>query len=172
MKILIGIFFTLINLIGNDIKDIQTYKANFKQIITNQSNKDIVYNGEIFLKNPNLILWVYNEPIIKYVYINNKTVSIIEPELEQAIITNLSQEIDIFKLLKESKQISKNLYENSVNNINYSIEFQDNILKKISYKDEIDNNINITFNDIKQNIDINNSKFKYNIPYDFDIIRK
>lgn len=172
MKILIGIFFMIINLIGNDIKDITTYQANFKQIITNQSNKDIIYNGKLFIKNPNLILWIYNEPMKKYVYINNKDVTIIEPELEQAIITKLSQEIDIFRILKESKKISKNIYENKINNILYSIKFKNNKLKNISYKDEIDNNVNITFNHIEENIDINNSIFKYKIPYDFDIIRK
>jgi len=172
MKILISLSLAFLTLFANEIHNIQTYKADFKQIITNQSNKDIVYNGKIFIKSPFSILWIYDEPIVKYVYINDNKVAIIEPDLEQAIITKLSQEINIFKLLTESKKISDELYKNTVNNIEYSMIIKNNQLKQITYKDEIDNNVNINFSNIKQNINIDNNKFKYEIPYDYDIIRK
>ena len=160
------------NLFSNNITNIKSFEANFQQIIINNSNNNIVYKGKIYIKYPNFILWKYNKPIIKNIYINKNILFIDEPILEQVIITNINEDIDIIKLLKKSKKISPNIYKSSLGNIHFQIFIKKNQIKSIQYKDEIDNNISIIFTNIIQNHIINDEIFKFHIPSNYDIIRK
>ncbi|MEA3497670.1 MAG: LolA-like outer membrane lipoprotein chaperone, partial [Campylobacterota bacterium] len=126
----------------------------------------------IYIKQPHKLVWKYDVPIEKLVYINNKIVTIIEPDLEQAIISRLEQEINILKLLKDAVKVKKNIYKSNLNNRDYLIQIIDNKLTQIKYKDEIDNKITIDFKNIKQNQDLPENIFKFHIPFEFDIIRK
>ena len=103
MKLLIVHIFFITSIFAT-IFDIETYEANFKQTITNNSAKEILYKGKIYLTNTNKVLWRYQEPIVKDVYINNNQVIIDEPELEQAIISTVDDDLNLLKLLKESKK--------------------------------------------------------------------
>ena len=87
------VFFTTINL-SADIKNLKSFKANFTQNITSINSKNIVYKGEFFIKSSGKILWKYKIPIEKNVYILKDFVIIDEPELEQAIYTQLQNEIN------------------------------------------------------------------------------
>ncbi len=172
MKLLIGLFFTVFISFANDFKDITTFQASFHQSIINNSGNEIIYTGEIYIKYPALILWKYQDPIEKLVYITNTNVTIIEPDLEQAIISTLEKEINIIKLLKDSSLISNNRYKSTLYNTDYILTIDNNIFQKIEYKDELDNKIAITFSNIHQDQTINNDIFKFKIPYEYDIIRK
>ena len=119
-----------------------------------------------------MIVWKYSDPIEKYVYITNTEVTIIEPELEQAIVTKLQKEINILKLLKNAEKITNNTYRSEAYNNIYILSIKNNQLTQIKYKDEIDNKITIKFDNIKQNEDIANAIFKYHIPFEYDVIRK
>jgi len=156
----------------SDIKNINTYEAFFTQSIINSSGKEILYKGKIYIKQPSQMLWKYNNPIEKFVHINNKDVTIIEPDLEQAIMSRLEKEINIIKLLKDSTKIDDNTYKSTLYDKVYTIKIINNKLTQIKYIDELDNKITIDFKDIKQNETIKSDIFKFNIPYDFDIIRK
>ena len=161
MKLLIFIFlFT--NFIFAKSDFISTYTASFSQIITNPNGQNITYNGDLYIKKPNKMLWKYTQPIKKYVYMNNKNIIIDEPELEQAIFTQITDEINIIKLLNNPENIDKK----------YNLTFKNNLLVKITYQDELENIVNINFTNIKQNININDKLFIFNAPQDYDIIRK
>jgi len=172
--LLVSLFITqsYADLNKNKIKNINSYEASFTQSIVNSSGKEILYNGNIYIKQPHKIVWKYNVPIEKLVYINNKIVTIIEPDLEQAIISKLEQEINILKLLKDAVKVKDNLYESRLYDRDYFITIVDNQLIQIKYKDEIDNNVTIDFKDIKQNQALPDDIFKFRIPFHFDIIRK
>lgn len=154
------------------IKDIDTFQADFTQSIINPSGKKIQYNGKVFIKKPLKILWKYNEPIEKNVYLIDSHVTIIEPELEQVIISTLKDEINILQILQNGKEITKNRYESIIYNKSYIFSVQDNKLTSIEYQDDVDNKVVITFNQIIQNKPIEDTIYKFHIPDEYDIIRK
>jgi outer membrane lipoprotein carrier protein len=177
MKLLISyilsIFIFVLSLsANNDIENIDTFEASFSQSIVNSSGKEILYDGEIFIKQPSNILWRYLDPIEKLVYINNRNVTIIEPDLEQAIISKLEKEINILELVQTAVKIDNNLYKSTLDNKEYILLIKDNKLTQIKYLDDIENKVTISFNKIKQNQNISPEIFKFNIPYDYDIIKK
>jgi len=171
-KLIVGLIVTTTFLFANDFKDLKTFEASFTQKITNPSGNEVSYNGLIFIKEPNKIKWQYNDPIEKFVYIKKYTVTIIEPELEQIIVTNLNKEINIINLLKNAQEISKNKYKSNFNNIDYVLTLENNQLQNISYKDELENEVIISFFDVKQDEKIDDAVFKFMIPDYYDVIRK
>ena len=100
------------------------------------------------------------------------TVTIIEPELEQVIVTKLNKEINILTLIKNAKKITVNKYVSNFNNTNYYLDFKNDILNSITYEDELENSIVINFFNIKQNTLIENSLFKFIIPQEYDVLKK
>lgn len=154
------------------ITDIKTYEASFTQSIVNNSGKEVLYNGQIHIKQPSLVLWKYNDPIDKFVYIKNDKVTIIEPELEQAIVTRLDKEMNLLDLLKNATEISKDKYESTLYNTLYILTIIDDKLTQINYTDEIDNKVTISFKNIQQNHKLSNNKFEFMIPFEYDIIKK
>ena len=172
MKILILLFLSFFELFANKIQPINTYEATFHQIIINNSNKEIQYSGKIYIKQPRQILWQYKDPIEKFVYINDTTVTIIEPELEQAIVSVLKEEINLLKLIKDAKSIDNTHYVSSLYGVDYHLTIIKDQLTAITYTDEIDNKITINFTNINQNQPIAKKVFRLRIPSYFDIIRK
>ena len=167
------IFFILSTYINaNTLKDLKTFQANFTQVITNPSGKEIYYSGEINIKEPNSIKWKYEKPFEKLVFIKKYTVTIIEPELEQAIVTRLDKEINILTLIKTAKKIQANKYLSNFNNIDYYLYFDQELLTRITYEDELENKVVISFTKVQQNISIENSIFKFYIPVEYDLIKK
>ena len=172
MKSLISFILVLFYANASDIKDINSYQASFTQSIVNSSNKEILYNGNIYIKQPSDVLWKYNNPIEKNVYILANQVIIIEPDLEQVIISTLKEEINILDLLKNPTEVSKNKYEATIYDKKYILTIINDQLTQINYSDEIENKVTIYFKDIKQNHEISNNIFKFKIPREYDVIRK
>ena len=172
MKKLVIIFMIIFNCYGFNLFDIKTYKADFKQIVINSQNKKVLYSGTIYIKDPFYILWEYKTPVEKNIYIKKNRVTIIEPELEQAIVTNLQNEINLIKLLQQSKKVSENQYKSIFNDRVYFIKIDNNKISQIKYKDQLDNTIQIKFFNIKQNQLIKNQIFDFVIPFDYDIIKR
>jgi len=164
--------FCLSCLASNDIRDLDSFKASFSQLITSSSQNTIEYKGEVFIKKSGKILWQYETPIKKNVYIDDNVAIVDEPELEQAIFTKLDNEINIIKLLNEAKKVDNENYVSTVNGIKYSIRAINDKISKITYKDELDNLVAINFLNIVQNGEISDEIFKFIIPSNYDVIRK
>ncbi len=154
------------------LEDLKSLKANFIQTIISQSNKTIEYKGELFIKNSGKVLWKYQTPIIKNVYVINNVVIVDEPELEQVIYTTLEKNIDMLKLLKEAKKIDKNKYLATLYEVEYLIQMNENKISSLSYKDELENKIVITFLKSEENIEIKDEIFQFLPPKYYDIIEK
>ena len=167
------VFFITVNAAA-DIKNLESFRANFTQNIKSINNKIIEYKGEVFIKNTGKILWKYKTPIEKNVYILNDFAIVDEPELEQAIYTQLQSEINIIKLLNTSKKINENLYITNIDDVDYLIESSKdtNEIGIIKYKDKLDNNVEIKFENQISNKEINDNIFKFSVPEHYDIIRK
>ena len=157
---------------ADDVKKLESFKANFSQTIKSSSKTAIEYKGQVFIKNSGKILWKYKTPIQKNVYINNNIAIVDEPELEQAVFTQLESEINIIKLLNNSEKIDDNSYKSSIEGIDYIIKVIDEKIESISFKDKLDNDVEILFTNVVQNQTIYDDIFKFSPPANYDIIRK
>ena len=151
-------------------ENIDTMQADFIQTITDDKNSTITYRGEMLAKRPNMTMWHYKEPFEKKVYISEKEVTIVEPELEQAIVRKLDGSIDILAILASSRQIAKESYAAYYNAKEYDITMQDGKIKTIRYTDTFDNKVTIVFDKQLINRSIDNGRFKAVIPDGFDLI--
>ena len=97
-----------------------------------------------------------------------------EPELEQAIFTELDSEINIIKLLNTSKKIDDNTYNTNIDDVDYLIKTSksNDKIEFINYKDKLENKVEIKFSNVIQNGEISDDIFKFTIPEHYDIIRK
>jgi outer membrane lipoprotein carrier protein len=154
------------------LTDIKSFKADFVQSVINESNKKIEYKGKLAIKENGKVLWRYQDPIIKNVYVDNNMVIVDEPELEQAIYTTLDKGINIVKLLKDAVKVDKNKYKSRLYNKDYFLTFENNKIKKIEFKDELENRVTIKFSNIEENVKIDEKLFKFTPPEYYDIIRK
>ena len=161
MKLLI-IIFLFVNSIFAKSQFISEYSSSFTQTIINPNGQIVTYTGNLFIKQPNKMLWKYELPVKKYVYMNGTNIIIDEPELEQAIFTQMTDEINIIELINNPTKVDKK----------YKLTFKDNLLTKITYKDDIENQVTIIFTNIKINSNIEDKIFKFNAPSYYDIIRK
>jgi outer membrane lipoprotein-sorting protein len=170
MKVLNILIFT-ITVFYAQVFDFNSYEANFIQTITNNTNNIIKYTGKIYVQNNSNILWQYLKPVAKSVYIIGKKVYIEEPELEQVIISNIHKELNLFNIINNSTKIKENIFQNSINNITYTIKIKDKKLISINYIDEIDNKIEILFLNGLKDYPLEKGLFDYVPPFYYDIIK-
>lgn len=165
-------FFIVLSAQANLFENIKTFQANFTQTITNSSDKNIEYSGEVFMKGNARILWKYQEPIIKNVFINNSYAIVDEPELEQAIYTKLHQEVNVLDIFQNAQKVDDSQYKTTLYDIEYTLFLEKGKVKSIKYIDALENKINIEFQNIKENIELPNDLFEFYPPLSYDIIRK
>ncbi len=157
-------------------KDIQTFSADFTQTLRsaesgeNGEKNQIYYKGTIKALAPFNVLWIYTEPIPKEIYINHYLMVIYEPKLKQAIITRFKENMDLLSLIKNAKEISKNHYEADVGGQKYDLEFENGILKGISFIDGLDNHVEIAFTNITLNQNIDPKLFDFAPSSETDVI--
>ncbi len=169
MKILLGFFLSFSLLFGFEYNSI---KSNFTQTITSPEGQKLTYTGNFYAKKPHYALWNYKQPVEKRVYFKNKSIMIVEPELEQVIISSLPQAPNISKLLKSAKKVKDNLYKAKYQDTAYNVWIVKNTPTKLSYKDKLDNHIIINFSNTVLNKELKNSIFEFNIPKDYDILKQ
>ncbi len=169
MKIILFLSIFFLNIYAN-IFDFRTLSSDFVQTITNEQNSTIAYTGSFYATNRQIALWIYKTPIKKKVYFIKNKVVIIEPELEQAIITNLKNSPNFATIIKGAKKISKDRYVANYEDTNYYIDVKDNEISSISYKDKLENRVDIRLKNVEKNIVLDDALFKLNIPKDYDIV--
>ncbi len=166
--LLLVVFYTLS---FSSIIKISSFEADFSQSITDDKNKKLTYSGHVIASKPQNALWNYTKPVQKDIYISEFSVTIVEPEIEQVIIRKISSNFDIFKMIKNAKKIEKNRYLATYKDVDFNIIMENNLIKSISYIDKFDNNVEIIFENQKQNREIDKKIFYPNIPVEYDIVR-
>jgi outer membrane lipoprotein carrier protein len=151
--------------------DLQSFHAHFVQTITDENNKSIVYRGTLWAQRPDSALWHYRKPVEKSIYIRSGEVVVIEPDLEQAIVRRLNEDIDFLEILSRARKSGPELYEAQYGSQTFFIALQGDVVDAISYHDSFDNDVTITFSDQKQNTPIDPERFRVSIPPSYDIIR-
>jgi len=162
------------NIAYSNILNIDSIESDFRQVITNEQNAKISYTGKMYAtKSGNKALWEYINPVSKKIYYQgNGKLVIIEPTLQQAIYAKLNKVPNILKLLQNAKKTPSGLLVTNFNGIKYFIKAKNNRLEKVSYTDEMQNQVNIIFSNEKINKNINSSVFRYTIPANYDILEQ
>ncbi len=168
MKIVSLFFLTFITLFAQEYN---TIKSKFDQTITSPEGSVLSYKGELFAKKTNLALWVYESPIKKSIYFLNDTILVIEPELEQVIISKIPQIPNIQSILQKAKKQKDGTFHSNYQDIKFSITFEKDLPRLISYKDKLDNQVSIKLINPHINIKLDDKIFSYKIPEDYDILR-
>ena len=169
MKILLFISLFFLGLQAN-IFDFKTLHSDFVQTITNEENSTITYTGSFDATNKQMAIWIYKTPVRKKVFFIKNKVVIIEPELEQAIITTLKQSPNFTTIIKQAKKISKNKYITKYEDTDYFIFVKNKEISYIEYKDKLENRVIIKLKNLEKNIILDDTLFKLNIPKDYDIV--
>ena len=152
--------------------NIGSFHSKFIQTITNEQNKTIRYEGELWFKKPLLVKWLYTKPNYKEIYVIANKVTIVEPELEQITIKKLDKDIDIFQILHNAKQIAKNHFIATSQHTTFHLFLDNNRLKKITFVDKLGNHNEIIFTNPEQNREINTTIFQIPFNEDWDIIQE
>lgn len=166
------IFFCLTTLLFAKIEHFKTIQSDFTQKVTNDQNKTIIYQGLFYATNDKKALWIYEKPVAKKIYFNNTRVLIIEPELEQVIITTLENTPNIAQLLQEAKEVSPNKYITKYQETMYTILTQKESIEKVVYRDKLDNAVEIIFSNQSTNLFLDDELFRAEIPRGYDIVRE
>lgn len=150
--------------------DFDTISSDFKQTITNEESSKIVYKGSFYATTKAKALWVYKSPIDKKIYFSQNQVVIVEPELEQVIITNLQNTPNLTEILKSAKSVRGDIYETTYEDTKYVIHVKNGKIELISYSDKLENRVTIELFNQNINTFLDDSLFKANIPDGFDIV--
>ena len=155
-----------------DILDFQTLKADFEQTIVNEQNSTILYKGTLYIKKPDKILWQYDSPIKKSIFINKYNVTVYEPELYQAVIFKQQKELNPIQMFKESKKISPTERVSEFDGNRISIKLDTEKVKSMSFRDKVDNDVTIRFITFVKNGKLEDRLFVFEPGEDVDIIRQ
>ncbi|MDF1876886.1 outer-membrane lipoprotein carrier protein LolA [Sulfurimonas sp. SAG-AH-194-L11] len=166
------IFFSalLFTLSFGDIFSMNSFEADFTQVVTNEKGNRLKYTGHIKAMKPQYALWEYRKPSTKFIYVNKNRVMIIEPDLEQVIVKELHNSIDFFKIIKNATKIDKYTYTTNLQSVQYTIHISDSQLKSIEYKDQLDNSVSIDFTNHIINKNMDAKEFTLTIPLNYDVI--
>ena len=155
----------------SSVLDMDSFEADFNQTITDDKGKKLSYNGHIVASKPQYALWSYKSPVQKNVYITPRYVTVVEPEIEQAIIRNIASDFDFFSMIQKAKKVTDNIYTATLNESKYTIKLENSMIQSISYLDEFENKVKIIFNNQSSNKIYSEDVFRANVPAEYDIIR-
>ncbi|AFL68739.1 LolA-like outer membrane lipoprotein chaperone [Sulfurospirillum barnesii] len=164
--------FILTSLLFAKMDHFQTIQSNFSQKVTNDQNTTIIYEGLFYATNDKKALWIYEKPVSKKIYFNQNRVLIVEPELEQVIITTLQNTPNIAQLLQEAKEVKPNTYITQFMETTYTILAQKGTIEKVMYRDKLDNAVEIVFYNQTTNLFLDDELFKGEIPKGYDVVRE
>ncbi|ASM40044.1 outer membrane lipoprotein chaperone LolA [Campylobacter sp. RM12327] len=166
----ISILFTLcVMVFANDL-DFMSLKSDFIQTVTSGKTK-IIYKGSLSAIDDNKAVWNYIEPTNKTIYFGYDKVMIVEPDLEQVIVSSLKDSPNLTKILKSAKKVSADEYQALHDGITYKVKFQNSLPSVITYKDKLDNFVEIKLSNTQKDISIDRNDFIPNIPDNYDIVK-
>jgi outer membrane lipoprotein carrier protein len=170
-KTFFSLFF-ICSTLAADILDFTTLKANFEQTIVNEQNNTIHYSGTLYILKPDKILWQYDTPIKKSIFITQHNVTIYEPELYQAVIFKQNEELNPVKMLNESKQVSATERISEFNGNKITIKLNDKKVESLSFIDKVGNRVTIRFVSYETNKKLDGRLFLFEPGDEIDIIRQ
>ena len=157
------------NLNAESLKNITSIKADFTQEILGDEG-GIKYSGHLVARADSKAYWRYDTPIIKEIFVEGKSVMIYEPEFSQVIISD-KMDIDFMKILNSVRK-NGDEWQSVVNNQTFRIVLKGDKPHKILYKDELDNDIIITLENVALNAKIDDEMFHFKRPQGIEVIHQ
>ena len=171
LKLICAIFalicVNLANLNAESLKNITSIKADFTQEIKGDEGA-IRYSGHLVARADSKAHWRYEVPMKKEIFVNGKSVMIYEPEFEQVIISD-KMDIDFVRILNSVRK-NGDEWQSVVNNQTFRIVLKGDKPHKIFYKDELDNDIVITLENVALNAKISDDEFNFKRPQGVEVI--
>lgn len=155
------------NLSAESLKNITSISADFTQEIKGDEG-GIKYSGHLVARADSKAHWRYESPMKKEIFVNGKSVMIYEPEFAQVIISD-KMDIDFVRILNSVRK-NGDEWQSVVNNQTFRIVLKGDKPHKILYKDELDNDIIITLENVALNAKINDEIFHFKRPQGVDVI--
>jgi len=176
--------------INDYLNGINTLKAGFKQTIFSSSNEAIDYSeGLIWLKKPEQILWEFQRPNIKKIILNGESLSIYDANLNQLLIVpytdqyqsslasilinnnNLEAFYEIHSKINDGEFYTVTLFQKKNDSLFTKIEItiSEMLIHKIKLWDSSGQSISIVLENVKMNISLLDSLFKFIPPKGVDI---
>ena len=147
-------------------------QSDFTQKVTSPEGSILEYQGTFYARDDNRALWVYTKPITKKIYFLPGRVMIVEPDLEQVIISALDKTPNLSKLLSEAKKTSDNAYEAHFGETTYHITTKEGVPESIYYLDKLENKVQIILKEVTTNLILDNVLFTMQIPSHYDVINQ
>lgn len=169
MKRILVLFALATMCFGANELDFNTLSSDFTQTVSSKTKK-ITYSGYFALHKDLGAFWHYKTPATKLIYFNYRRVTILEPELEQAILTDLKDSPNLTSILSQAKMTSKDTYKALYDNTTYTIKVKNGLPTSIDYTDKLDNKVSIKLSKTRKNEPINQGLLEPNIPENYDIL--
>lgn len=151
--------------------EFESFSADFIQTVTNEHKKSIVYSGSLTVKKPDKALWSYKKPIKKDLYLNASQIIVFEPDLAQAVYMTKKSVPNISEMIKSAVDIGGGRYKTNGSKIVF-FTMKDAIPHTISYRDDMDNSVEIVLSNQKKNPAVANSFFEFKPTADIDIVKQ
>lgn len=170
MKFILFTAFFIAQIFANSL-NFTTLQSDFVQNLINNESK-VSYKGK-FAVTKDKAFWHYKEPSEKKIYFNENEVVMIEPELEQILITTINDAPNLASILASATEISQDKFVANFDGVSYVITIENSLPRLISYKDKFDNQVIIQLENVKKDAQISQSTFNVpSFPPHYDIIRQ
>lgn len=173
-----GVLFALIcanlmgfaNLAAQSLQNITSISADFTQEIKSDENEGAIkYSGSLVARADSKAYWRYESPMKKEIFVDKKRIMIYEPEFEQVIVSD-KVDLDFVAILNAVQKKGDSQWESIVNNQKFIITMQGDKPHKISYKDELDNEVVITLKRVVLNQKFSDEVFTLKFPQGIEVI--
>ena len=158
------------NLAAQSLQNITSISADFTQEIKSDENEGAIkYSGSLVARADSKAYWRYESPMKKEIFVDSARVLIYEPEFEQVIVSD-KVDLDFVAILNAVQKKGDSQWESVVNNQKFIITMQGDKPHKISYKDELDNEVVITLKRVVLNQKFSDEVFVFKMPSGVEVI--
>lgn len=166
-KLFLLVFIAVCGLANN--LEFETLSSDFTQSVSSK-DKTITYSGSFVANSKFGAFWHYKKPVEKFIYFNIGRITIIEPSLEQAILTDIKETPDLRAILKNAKETNKDRFECDLDDTHYVLRVRGGVPVQINYTDKLGNNVTILLKNTHKNEPINEGLLEPKIPANYDIL--
>jgi len=181
-------------LLQKKLNNFQSMKANFQQVVVTKDGTVLQKSqGVMILKRPGQFFWHVLKPYEQTITVNNKNVSIYEPDLKQAIQKQFDQSMrqtPAVLLLEKTVDVQKRFDVRLVLNKNNKMQFilipkdkndllskiilvfNRDVLSQMQFINQLDQKTTVLFDHVKRNVQASNQQFRLNIPKDVDVVKE
>ncbi|MEO1942448.1 MAG: LolA-like outer membrane lipoprotein chaperone [Campylobacterales bacterium] len=135
---------TLTGVVGWALQLPPYFSAKFTQIVKGEEGENLQYRGEVYYQRGEGLYWHYTSPVEKKIWIIQNRIVIYEPDIEQVTISTRRRGLNLERLLKGARELSRGHYTTEVEGREYNFTYSDR-LEEIKYRDRIGNLVVIKF---------------------------